>query len=431
MKWLIYDLLFGVAYLAMLPKFLLRMRRRGGYTERFADRFGIFPLEIRRKLCDGTRRIWIHAVSVGEVYVAGQFMREFRTQAPETRFVLSTTSSTGWKEAQKQVAADDVLIYCPLDFRPCVNRVLDLVQPQALILTESEIWPNLLRMSAQRGIPLFLVNARVSDRSAPRYRKFRFWFGPVLNLFNRIYAQSEMDKERLVDAGAEAGLIEVTGSVKYDTAIRNPAKEKEIALWLESGGRSRDELVLLGGSTWPGEDEVLLAVYKSLRKRFKKLRLVIVPRHFEKAGSIESNILKSGFPCIRKSTTPEPKPDAEAVFLADTTGELMGFYGNATFVFVGKSLCEHGSQNMIEPCLCGAVTFVGPNTENFRSVVQDLLDARALIQIQDGLDLENNLSMLLEYPEQRAEFSDVAQMTVQKRKGVAPACVKAIRERLK
>jgi len=406
------------------------MRRRGGYTERFADRFGIFPLEIRRKLCDGTRRIWIHAVSVGEVYVAGQFMREFRTQAPETRFVLSTTSSTGWKEAQKQIADGDVLIYCPLDFRPCVNRVLALIRPEALILTESEIWPNLLRMSAKNGIPLFLVNARVSDRSAPRYKKFRFWFAPVLNLFTRIYAQSEMDKERLVDAGADPERIEVTGSVKYDTAIRNPTKEKEIARWLQAGGVSGEELVLLGGSTWPGEDEVLLAVYKSLKKRFDKLRLVIVPRHFEKADAVETNIRKAGLPCIRKSTTPEPAPEDDAVFLGDTTGELMGFYGNATFVFVGKSLCEHGSQNMIEPCLCGAVTFVGPNTENFRSVMQDLLDARALIQVQDGAELETNLSMLLEYPEQRDEFSDAAQMTVQKRRGVVPTCVKAIRERL-
>lgn len=430
MKWLIYDLLFGIAYLAMLPKFLMRMRRRGGYGERFSDRFGMFPPKIKRKLFEGTGRIWIHAVSVGEVYVAGRFMREFRCQTPGTKFVLSTTSSTGWKEAQKQVTDDDVLIYCPLDFRPCVNRALDLIRPKALILTESEIWPNLLRMSAKRGIPLFLVNARVSDRSAPRYRNFRLWFGPVLNLFCRIYAQSEMDKERLTDAGAEPERIEVTGSVKYDTAIRNPVKEKEVALWLQIGGVAEDELVLLGGSTWPGEDEVLLAVYKSLRNRFEKLRLVIVPRHFEKADAVAANIHKAGFPCIRRSTTPTPKPDPEAVFLGDTTGELMGFYGNAAFVFVGKSLCEHGSQNMIEPCLCGAVTFVGPNTENFRSVVQDLLDARALIQVQDGADLESNLSMLLEHPEQRDEFIDAAQTIVQKRKGVAATCVKAIQEQL-
>lgn len=430
MKWLLYDFLFGIVYLAMLPKFLMRMRRRGGYSERLSDRFGRFPDSIKQKLSAGTGFIWIHAVSVGEVYVAGQFMREFRTQTPGTKFVLSTTSSTGWKEAQKQVAEDDVLIYCPLDFRPCVRRALDLIQPKALILTESEIWPNLLRMSAKRNIPLFLVNARVSDRSAPRYKKFRFWFGPVLNLFHQIYAQSEMDKERLVDAGANPKQIEVIGSVKYDTAIRNPAKEAEIAQWLQRGGISADESVLLGGSTWPGEDEVLLAIYKSLRKRFEKLRLVIVPRHFEKADAVEAAVLKAGFPCIRKSVTPEPKPDPDAVFLGDTTGELMGFYGNATFVFVGKSLCEHGSQNMIEPCLCGAVTFVGPNTENFRSVVQDLLDARALIQVQDGTDLESNLSMLLEYPEQCDEFIDAAQTFIEKRKGVVPACVKTIRERL-
>ncbi|MEI7903287.1 MAG: glycosyltransferase N-terminal domain-containing protein, partial [bacterium] len=163
MRWLLYNLLFAVAYVAMLPQFLLRMRRRGGYRNRFGDRFGRYPDEVAGRLRSMDGAVWIHAVSVGEVYVAGQVMRSLRDRLPELRFVFSTTSSTGWKEAEQVVGASDVLIYNPLDFPACVKRAMDTIRPCACILTESEIWPNLIRFCHRRGVPLFLVNARVSD----------------------------------------------------------------------------------------------------------------------------------------------------------------------------------------------------------------------------------------------------------------------------
>ncbi len=423
MKWLIYDILFLCAYLVLLPKFLLRMSKRGGYADRFADRFGRFPQSVKDQLQDGTRRIWIHAVSVGEVYVAGQFMREFRKQNPNAAFVLSTTSSTGWREAEKMVEARDVRIYCPLDFRPCVRKTLDLVNPQALILTESEIWPNLIRTARARGIPLFLINSRISDRSAPRYKKLRVWFGDVFNLFTQIMAQSDLDKQRLVDAGTDPARIEVTGSAKFDVANRNPAKESELATWLEQRcGVTSNNIRLLGGSTWPGEDAVLIDIYKRLKQDYPQLRLILAPRHFEKADAVEANITATGLPRIRKSKDTGAKDD-NAIVLADTTGELMGFYGNADIVFVGKSLCEHGAQNMIEPCLCGTATVIGPNTENFRPVMSDLLAARAIIQVDDAQELEAAIAELLASPSLRTAQGERATQIVEARKGVVPRCV--------
>lgn len=434
MRWVVYNFLFAVVYVAMLPHFWWRMRRRGGYRNRFSDRFGKYPAVISERLASMKDAVWIHAVSVGEVYVAGQVMRSMRTLDPNISFVLSTTSSTGWKEAEKQVGAADVLIYNPVDFTVCVKRALDAVKPRALILTESEIWPNLIRLCRNRNVPLFLVNARVSDRSAPGYRRLRFWFGPVLRMFTAILAQSETDKRRLLEAGAAAETVEVTGSFKFDVAERDPRKEAEVAAFLAAHDCGKDRLILLGGSTWPGEDAVLVGIYKRLSADYPDLRLVLVPRHFEKADAVQAEIERAGFRCVRKSRVVScgaaehsvPVDGEPPVVLADTTGELMGFYGNAQIVFVGKSLCEHGAQNMIEPCLCGAATLIGPNTENFRPVMSDLLEAEAIIQVPDAGALGREVEALLEDPAKLEALGERAVKAVMRRKGVVSRCAERL-----
>jgi len=439
MRWWLYNFLFAVAYVVMLPQFLLRMKRRGGYRNRFADRLGRYPDDVSARFGEQGAAVWIHAVSVGEVYVAGQVMRALRERDPSIRFVFSTTSSTGWREAEKQVTPSDVLIYNPLDFPLCVKRALDQIRPRAFILTESEIWPNLIRACHRRGIPLFLVNARVSDRSAPGYRRLRLWFGPALRMFASIMAQSETDKRRLTDAGADPSTIEVTGSFKFDVALRSPDKERAVAAFLDACDCGANRIVLLGGSTWPGEDAVLIGIYKRLCQRFSDLRLVLVPRHFEKADAVQDEIERAGLVCVRKSVAdsaltggkPIQGTPGRTVVVGDTTGELMGFYGNAQLVFVGKSLCEHGAQNMIEPCLCGAATLVGPYTENFRPVMSDLLEAGALIQVPDAEALEREIERLLEDAEARQALGARGVKAVMRRKGVVARCAASLSERIR
>jgi len=261
LKWAVYNILFALVYPFLLPGFLVRMIRRGGYAARMGDRFGLYPEAITAQLkpkpgdpkgafdksghpCPPKSDfVWIHAVSVGEVQVAGQLMRAWRAVDPSVRFCFSTTSSTGWKMALREVKGEgdgerDVLIYNPLDFPNFVKSALKLVRPRAIVLTESEIWPNFIRKAKSYGIPLFLVNARVSDRSAPRYARARFFFKDVLGCFTRIFAQSDLDKARLVAAGAPAERIDVTGSFKFDVAKRNEAKERELREWIfgTSGG---------------------------------------------------------------------------------------------------------------------------------------------------------------------------------------------------
>ena len=426
MRWIFYNIIFSLLYLLLLPHFALRMMRRGGYRERFGDRFGHFPDDIVEKLRSSKGRIWIHAVSVGEVFVAGQVMRELRRQDPSIKFLFSTTSSTGWVQAQKQVQEEDVLIYCPLDISCCVKRVVNLVEPRALILTESEIWPNLIRCCSAKGVAVFLVNARVSDRSAPRYAKMRWWFEPVFKMVTLIMAQSDIDKQRLVAAGADESCIDVCGSFKFDVARRDLQKESELRCWLDSHDVTENKLILLGGSTWPGEDQILIDVYRKLAPAYPQLRLVMVPRHFEKADDVENNIVRSGLVCVRKSRSDSSPVSnygkAAPVLLADTTGELMGFYGLSQIVFVGKSLYEHGAQNMIEPCMCGAAVIVGPHTENFRPVMCDLLKADGIIQIMVDDMLLDEVEELLGDEEKRRAFGERAARAVKSRKGVVTCC---------
>ncbi len=432
MRWIFYNIIFTLLYVLLLPHFALRMIRRGGYRERFADRFGRLPENIVEKLKVSRGRIWIHAVSVGEVFVAGQVMREMRRLKPELKFLMSTTSSTGWVQAKKQLGEDDILIYCPVDISCCVKRVVDLVEPKALILTESEIWPNLIRICAQRGVPVFLVNARVSDRSAPRYVKMRWWFEPVFRMFTLIMAQSDLDKKRLVAAGADESRIDVCGSFKFDVAQRDEKKEEELRGWIASHDVTEDNLILLGGSTWPGEDFILVNTYRELVEKYPQMRLVIVPRHFEKADDVERTITRSGLVCVRKSrgdSSPESTYGKPApVLLADTTGELMGFYGLSQIVFVGKSLYEHGAQNMIEPCLCGAAVIVGPHTENFRPVMCDLLKSDGIIQVLADDMLLDEVDMLLENEEERRALGVRAMNAVVSRKGVVSRCAQRMLE---
>lgn len=424
MKWLFYRAAFLAVYPFLLPGFLSRMLRRGGYSSRMGDRFALYPADIVRRFRDaassGEGFVWIHAVSVGEVQVAGQLMREWRKADPGIAFCFSTTSSTGWKTAEKEISPRDVLIYNPLDFPNFVKSAFSLVRPRAVVLTESEIWPEFIRRARKTGAPLYLVNARVSDRSAPRYRLARLWFKDVFSSFTKIFAQSDLDKARLVAAGAPAGKVEVTGSFKFDVARRNEAKEAEMRSWVGEGR------VLLGGSTWPGEDAILVSAYARLAETRPDLKLVIAPRHFEKADAVEETVLKAGFRCVRRSRG--DAPCGGAVYLADTTGELMGLYGVADVVFVGKSLTAHGSQNMIEPCLCGKSVLVGPNTENFRPVMSDLLAADAIVQVRDAEELEKRAGELLDADE---GFGERARAAVENRRGVVAGCLAAITEKVK
>lgn len=431
MRWFLYNILFFIAGLFLLPHFYLKMKRRGGYKANFKNRFGRYTPEQLKNIGEGGA-ILIHAVSVGEVGVAFQFMASMREVNPNQRFVISTTSSTGWKEAEKRLTEKDILIYNALDLPIFVNRELDRIKPSAFITVETEIWPNLIRACARRSIPMFIVNGRISDKTAPTYRKLRFWFGPVLRLFKLILVQSDLDASRFISAGANPETIQVTGSFKFDVAKRNEVKE---AMWkelLEKSAFNAPQMILLGASTWDGEEALLLDTYKALSQKYPNLRLILVPRHFERREVVEKEISARGLNSVRKSDLDsgaykvKPLTDKD-VILADTTGEIMGLFPFAAVTVVGRTFRSQGGQNMIEPCLVGVPTIVGPETQNFRPVMADLLASKAIIQLSKDEELIPELDRLLGDETARKELGTTASNAVLARRGVVNHCVNAIK----
>lgn len=431
MRWFLYNILFFIAGLFLLPHFYLKMKRRGGYKANFKNRFGRYTPEQLKNIGEGGA-ILIHAVSVGEVGVAFQFMSSMREVNPNQRFVISTTSSTGWKEAEKRLTEKDILIYNALDLPIFVNRELDRIKPSAFITVETEIWPNLIRACARRSIPMFIVNGRISDKTAPTYRKLRFWFGPVLRLFKLILVQSDLDASRFISAGANPETIQVTGSFKFDVAKRNEVKE---AMWkelLEKSAFNAPQMILLGASTWDGEEALLLDTYKALSQKYPNLRLILVPRHFERREVVEKEISARGLNSVRKSDLDsgaykvKPLTDRD-VILADTTGEIMGLFPFAAVTVVGRTFRSQGGQNMIEPCLVGVPTIVGPETQNFRPVMADLLASKAIIQLSKDEELISELDRLLGDETARKELGTTASNAVLARRGVVNHCVNAIK----
>jgi len=423
------------------------MARRGGYRKHFEQRLGIYGHGTTARL-DEARRIWIHAVSVGEIRVALRFITAYRRENPEARFVLSTATSTAHTIGEKELDRRDVLIYFPVDLPLVMKRALDAINPLKLILVECEFWPNLVRQARKREIPVSLINGRISDSSFRGYMKVRAFTRRLLEMIDPICVQSQQDAERVVAMGARPETAHILGTAKYDLSPPGVAPAAAARTILDNVLVPANAQILLGGSTWPGEEEVLCQIYKNLKAENPDLFLVLVPRHAERREEVQNVIEAQGLSCTLRSQLDPPlrsgsaggvappeefdsigraslseRADACAespsdVLMVDTTGELMSFYAVSDVVFVGKSLCEHGGQNPIEPALFGKAIVVGPNMENFPSVMDDFLVKGALSQVQDVLALEKTIEKLLNDPVAREQLGAAAQQVVESHRGV-------------
>ena len=424
MVWFFYNILFSVGFLLMLPRFFMRMKRRGGYWQDFGQRLSWYDPSLKARLKEGGR-IWVHAVSVGELFVAFRFMDEVRARRPGTKFVLTTTTSTGHALAEKRLMRPDILLYFPVDFPFIMKRVLRLIAPKALVLIECELWPNLIRLAKRQGVPVILINGRISDHSYRGYRKLRAFTRRLLPLVDLMCVQSEADRRRLLDLGARSEVMHVLSSAKYDMVPPGSDGREKARAVLQSIGITEDRLIFLGGSTWPGEEAVLLDIYMELRKAYPELMLVMVPRHVERSPEVVREMEKRGLKFVRRSEIPEGnnavgKPD---VLLVDTTGELMNFYTCATVIFVGKSLFEHGGQNVIEPAIYEKAVVVGPNMENFQVVMEDFLSEDALVQVSDATGLKKAVTELITQPARREEMGVRAGRVVRAKAGAVARTV--------
>jgi 3-deoxy-D-manno-octulosonic-acid transferase len=408
-----YNLLFLPALLFMLPGLVLRLVRRGNYRFRFGQRFGIYAPDVRQRL-GGQRRVWIQSISVGETMVALKLARKMRDLAPETRFVVSVTTSTGFALAREAGREWLEAIYTPLDFPPFVNRALALIQPRQLVVIEG-MWVNLAAAARRSGARLAMV-ARLSPRSERRFRRFRPVSGCAFRLFDRILVQEEADIERWTAIGATRDSVRRVGGIKFDISSSGDSRETEFRALLAQLGVTPETPTLLGGSTFPGEEKILADILLSLRADFPRLFLVLVPRHVERSGEILAELRPTGLAvALRSEIAAAPQPCD--VLLVNTTGELRDWYRTATVAFVGKSITGIGGQNPVEPALAGIPVLFGPHMENFTAVVRPLLEAGAAVQSADTVRLQDEIRALLSDPQHRRTMASAAHHALDSHQG--------------
>jgi 3-deoxy-D-manno-octulosonic-acid transferase len=402
----LYNILFIIFFVLTAPYYFWRMRRRGNWLPGFGQRFAKYDASLKQALTN-RHVIWLHAVSVGEVNLCTQLIRALEPRVPNIKIVVSTTTTTGMGELRRRLPTHVSKIYYPVDRRKFVNRALALMNPKAIVLVEAEIWPNFLWRAQRLGIPVFLANARLSDRSFPRYKKFAFLFRPLFASFAGVGAQNETDAERLRAVGCRPEAVRVVGNLKFDAAKLTEQRTLDVPVLLRQLGVPADAQILVAGSTHDGEEMILAEMVKRLRVKFPKLFLILVPRHFERCREVGQKLrareVKFFWRSEISAKTKLSENELECL-LVNTTGELRFFYEQATLVFVGKSLTAFGGQNPIEPGALGKAMVFGPNMQNFTDVTRSFLVQNAAVQVNDPEALEETIADLLADGNRRAEL---------------------------
>ena len=360
--YIFYSALAGVALLLSSPVWLFRLLRYSKYRAGLAERLGRVPERLR----DSQHRptIWVHAVSVGEVLAVSELISELQQRAPSYRIAVSTTTATGQKLAHDRFGAANVF-YFPIDFAFAVRPYLRALRPELIVVAETEFWPNFLRLARQSGARIAVVNARISDRSLPRYRRFRALVSPVLRNVDLFLAQGDEDGRRLIEIGAPAERVQVSGNLKFDL---KPATEAPLVAELKSALANTGPVVVCG-STVEGEEPILLRAFTVVRERHPNALMILAPRHPERFAPVAELIAVSGMRFQRRSQWNAPEPLGPGIFLLDTIGELASTYQLADIAFVGGSLVPKGGHNILEAAQHGAAIVVGPHTENFRDMI--------------------------------------------------------------
>ncbi|MFO0427326.1 MAG: 3-deoxy-D-manno-octulosonic acid transferase [Planctomyces sp.] len=446
--------LLNIVYLMLLttisPVILWRSYRHGRYRRGIAEKLlGQLPLLSREKPV-----VWFHAVSVGEVVQLQKVVSEFlKATGDQFQILVTSSTDTGFDLAVKRFPAVTVSWF-PLDFSSSVSRALNRVRPVMVVLMELELWPGFIVQAHRQGIPVAVVNGRMSDRSVRRFRMIRPLFSPVLRRLSLIAAQSDAFAERLVSLGAPAARTSVTGSIKFDGVATDRNIPGVVRLRSLFGIRE-NEIVFIAGSTQSPEEETAVNAWLAVRKQYPDLRLILVPRHQERFDEVAALCIQKGIPLVRRSklgsgglretdqsdktlssgtgSVVQRQVDSpeSPVILLDTIGELSACWGLADIAFVGGSFGSRGGQNMIEPAAFGAVITFGPNTSNFRDVVQAFRCEEACVQMERPEELQELLNRLTSDADLRRELGDRARKVVLAQQGATAKTVNLLVDLLK
>ena len=409
----LYEVLLYLVFVLALPFFLITGLIRGKYLTNFPERMGFYKTPVRQ------HDLWIHAVSVGETLASRAVIDELLRRRPATSIVFTTTTITGQEQARR-LFPDATVTYFPFDFSTSVRRFLDHHRPSVFAAMETEIWPNVTRISRSRGLRLALANGRLSDRSFPRYRMLRPIVSRILSRYDRVLVREEGDRQRFIEIGAPASAVEVTGNVKFD--YTPDPKPLEIAAALQTLIAGRPVLVL--GSTREGEEEMILPGLA----RFiagKNAFAIVAPRKPERFDAVAGLMKDVKF--VRRSAMGELAANA---LLLDSVGELSRIYAFATVAFVGGSLVPTGGHNPIEPAAAGLPVCFGPHMTNFREIAAAFLDAQGAVEVKSPAELYAFAARMLDDESSRRRYGDRARKVVERNRGAAGRTAQRIIELL-
>jgi 3-deoxy-D-manno-octulosonic-acid transferase len=419
LSYLLYSVALALGLVLSLPFWLFQIARHGKYWRSFPQRMGKVPQPLAA--ISGERLIWIHAVSVGEVLAVAGLIAQIRQVFPQHRIVISSTTDTGHALAQKRFGAENTF-YFPMDFAFAIRPYLRALRPELIVLAETEFWPNFMRLGHASGARVAVVNARISDRSWPNYRRFSWALTKILRNVDLFLTQTQQDSERLQSIGADPTRIRVTGNLKFDVSLPSPPPILEPlrqALDAEGAGP-----VLVCGSTVEDEERLLLKAFENILVKHAKAVMILAPRHPERFHTVAAIIQQMGIPFHLRSRWSR-EPLAGSVFLVDTIGELAALYGLADLAFVGGSLVPRGGHNIIEPAQYGVAVVTGNHTENFRDIVW-LFQSRDAVRIVGMAELPLVLMQLLDNDHERAALGRRAQETIHSQMGATARTLQAL-----
>ena len=432
---LVYPILIFCAGIFALPYILYMSIRRKKYRHGWKQKlFGAVP---ELSPTEGDRkRLWLHGVSVGEVNLLKPIVRELEKRRPDWEYVVSATSETGYELAKKLFGDRAPVFYCPLDFKPVVDRAVRRLKPDLLVLVELELWPGLVRAASDAGVRVAIVNGRISDKSFKRYRLVKRALAPTFRRIDLVAAQDEIAAGYFKALSPCPELVSVVGSVKFDGVQTNRANSATERL-AKLAGIESDDVVFLAGSTQDPEESGALETYRRLYRDFPKLKLILVPRHRERFEEVAKLLDESEFTWTRRSTIAgetvpappndvAPEADPRRIVLVDAIGELGAWWGTAAIAFVGGSWGNRGGQNMLEPAGYGAAVSFGPNTRNFRVVSEALLSAKGAVVVADVDEMEAFVRRCLLEPEYCRSLGAAAQSLTLRNAGASERTVAAL-----
>lgn len=411
----LYNSLFLTAGTFLLPHFLVRLRQSNEPGRLWRERCGIFSEELITEARTGSW-IWIHAVSVGEVLAVRELIQQLKLKlAPGAHILLTTVTPTGQKLAASLEGDAIRVCYFPFDLTGCIRNFLNVFRPKCILLAETEIWPNLVLEACRVGVPVGIINARLSEKSLKRYQRFRFLFKPVFERLQFIFTQTEEDKERFLKLGIPFDKIRTLGNMKYDNVRFEVLPSPSQTLLRQEWGFHSADQIIVAGSTHSGEEKTILEIFHQLQPQFQSLKIMIAPRHVERSRSIGAMTRRFGLKAQYASER-DPKQDFDVLIL-DQIGILKHLYAIADVVFVGGSLICRGGQNPIEPASFKKPILHGPYVMNFEKVYRALHEELGALVVKDKEQLSFALNRLLRDESERQDLGERAYASVKKLQG--------------